>query len=88
MPDPVPAPGEIVTEHAVMMSGGGYHVRNSEPYVEEIYPLAKWIASEQRFGGKVYRRKVIVVEDWRVVPKRRKRAAELPDWPEDDRSHI
>ena len=60
--------GEPVTEHAQLMSGGGYHVRNSEPYIEEVYPLEQWIKAGQRFGGHVYRRRVIVVEDWEEVP--------------------
>lgn len=56
-----------VTEYATQMSGGGFHVRNDEPEIEEIYPLAKWIPAQQRFGGKVYRRRIIVVEDWTEV---------------------
>jgi hypothetical protein len=58
---------EPVTEHAHMMSGGGYHVWNTEPYIEKVYPLAQRIEHGQRFGGKVYRRRVIVVEDWAEV---------------------
>ena len=58
---------ETKVEHAVMMSGGGYHVRNDDPEIEDIYPLAKWIKSESRFGGKVYRRSIIVLDDWREV---------------------
>jgi hypothetical protein len=58
----------VVTEHAQLMSGGGYHVWNTEPCIEEIYPLAQKIKAAQRFGGKVYRRRVIVVEDWTEVP--------------------
>ena len=57
-----------VTEHATQMSGGGMHVRCDEPEVERIYPLAEWIPHQQRFGGKVYRRQIIVVEDWAEVP--------------------
>lgn len=63
------ATGPVVTEHAQLMSGGGYHVWNTEPYIEEIYPLAKKIEHGQRFGGRVYRRRVIVVEDWVEVPR-------------------
>lgn len=59
--------GEPVTEYAELMSGGGYHVWNTEPYIEEIYPLAQRIKASQRFGGKVYRRQVIVVQDWTKV---------------------
>jgi len=55
---------EPVTEHAHLMSGGGYHVWNTEPYIEEIYPLAEKIKNGQKHGGHVYRRRVIVVEDW------------------------
>ncbi len=33
------------TEHAQLMSGGGYHIRNSDPEIERIYPLAQWIKS-------------------------------------------
>ncbi len=49
------------------MSGGGFRVRNSEPYMEEVYPLAKWIDAQKRHGGHVYRRRVIVVDDWEEV---------------------
>ena len=58
---------EPVTEHAQMMSGGGYHVRNGDPEIEDIYPLAQWIVHGQRFGGHVYRRRVIVLEDWTEI---------------------
>jgi hypothetical protein len=56
-----------VAEHAIQMSGGGYHIRNQNPGVERVYPLAKWIEDNQQ-DGKVYRRRIIVVEDWHVVP--------------------
>jgi hypothetical protein len=35
--------GELVTEHAIEMSGGGMHVRWNDPECERIYPLAQWI---------------------------------------------
>jgi hypothetical protein len=57
-----------VVEHAIQMSGGGMHVRCDDPEVEEVYPLERWIPNQQRFGGKVWRRTVIVVEDWTEVP--------------------
>ncbi|MEU0465039.1 hypothetical protein ABZ215_13630 [Amycolatopsis sp. NPDC006131] len=59
--------GSVVTEHAIMMSGGGMHVRNPGPDTERIYPLKTWIEHQQRDGGKVYRRRVIVIEDWTEV---------------------
>lgn len=55
------------TEHAVQMSGGGYLVRPTGPLVEKCYPLAQWIRGEQR-SRPVWRRRVIVVEDWAEVP--------------------
>ena len=60
---------EPVTEHGLLMSGGGMQVRNDAPEIEKIYPLEEWIVHNQRFGGKVYRRRVIVVEDWEEVAR-------------------
>lgn len=57
-----------VVEHAIEMSGGGMHVHYDHPDIERIFPLADWIKSQQRFGGKVWRRTVIVVDDWQEVP--------------------
>jgi hypothetical protein len=62
-------PAETITEHAVRMSGGGYHTRADYPELERIAPLAQWI--EHRYNidhTKVYRRRIIVVEDWTEVP--------------------
>lgn len=55
-----------VNEHAIQMSGGSMQVRPDD--IEHIYPLAEWIEDYQRYGGKVFTRKVIVVEDWHEVP--------------------
>lgn len=60
---------EPITEHAIRMSGGGMQIRNGGPHVEKIFPLAEWIESEQRYGGRVWRRTVIVVDDWREVER-------------------
>lgn len=62
---------EPVVEHALQMSGGSMQVRNDGAHIERVYPLAQWIPDQQRFGGKVYRRTVIVVEDWHEVPAAR-----------------
>jgi hypothetical protein len=56
-----------VTEHAIEMSGGGMHIRWDDPECERIYPLAQWIPAQRRHGGHVYRRRVVVVEDWEEV---------------------
>ena len=61
-----------ITEHANLMTDGSHCVRPSEaevPGLERIYPLEQWIQGHQRHGGKVYRRKVVVVEDWVEVPR-------------------
>lgn len=60
---------EPVVEHAIKMAGGDMQVRNDRPDIERTYPLAEWIPDQQRFGGKVYRRTVIVVEDWREAER-------------------
>lgn len=69
-PEPARQPREPITEHGVQMAGGGMQVRPDDPEAEEAYPLERWIPNQQRFGGKVYARKIIVVEDWHEVPKR------------------
>lgn len=54
----------IITEHAILMSGGSMQVFNNDTENEDTYPLADRIRFRQRFGGKVYRRRVIVVDEW------------------------
>lgn len=62
-------PGGAVVEHAIGMSGGSMQIRPTYPEVERVYPLAQWIPDHQRDGGKVYKRRVIVVDDWTEVPR-------------------
>ena len=59
---------EVVTEHAVAFKSGDMKIRCDAPEVEEVSPLAQWIVHKQRYGEKVYRRRVIVVDDWEEVP--------------------
>lgn len=59
---------EPVTEHAIGMSSGDKQIRATYPRQEQIYPLEDWIEHNQRFGGKVYRRRVIVLDDWTELP--------------------
>lgn len=56
---------EVVTEYAQQMGSGEYRVR--WPGADKVYPLAEWIADRREDGGKVYRRCIIVVEDWQEV---------------------
>lgn len=60
-------PQQPVTEHAREMTGG-WNLRRDEPLTESVYPLAQWIRHGQENGGKVYRRRIIVVDDWEEVP--------------------
>jgi len=63
---------DVIVEYAQLYAGGGMLVRYQDPEIERIYPLATWIEYQTRFGGRVYRRRIIVVKDWtRVRPRRR-----------------
>ena len=55
-----------VTEYATRMGSGEMRVRYSDPRIERIYPLALWIEHQQS-ERKVYRRRVVVIEDWTEV---------------------
>lgn len=65
---PVPAGNKV--EHAQLMSDGGMHVRWDDPEAERIYPLNKWIKGNSRGGGRVFRRTIVVIEDWTEVTDR------------------
>lgn len=56
--------GKEITEHAIEMSSGDMCVRSTDADLDRIYPLDKWIEIKVRNGQKVYRRRVILVEDW------------------------
>lgn len=58
--------GEII-EYGQQMSGGGFRTFIDEPYIEEIYPLADRLEAGMRHGGHVYRRRIIVIEDWAEI---------------------
>jgi len=66
------------TELGQLYSGGSMLVRPDWTDLEEHYPTKEWIEHRQRGGGKVYRRTIIVVEDWKLVRKRKRRASSLP----------
>lgn len=67
-PAPVdPDAYSAVVEHAVRYTGGAMLVRNPSPDIEAIFPLDLWVTSEKRFGGKVYRRTIVVIDDWKEV---------------------
>jgi hypothetical protein len=51
-------------EYALLMSDGSMQVRPTDPEIDEIYPLDKWIKNQQRFTHRVYRREIKVIADW------------------------
>jgi hypothetical protein len=55
---------EPVEEYGQLMSGGGVHVWNLRPELLEIYSLERRIEQGRRFGGRVMRRRVIVLDEW------------------------
>lgn len=59
---------KVVTEHATQYSGGSMLVWNERPEILQIFPLAERIAGEQQHG-KVWQRKIIVLQGWTEVPK-------------------
>jgi hypothetical protein len=61
-----------VVEHAQRYSGGEWLVWPASEEIERIYPLPLRIEHGQRHGGVVGRRTVIVLKDWKRVPKRKK----------------
>lgn len=62
MPDPTP-----IEEYGQLMAGGGVHTWPCDPETLDIYPLAKRIEHGKRHGGRVLRRRVIVVDDWEEI---------------------
>jgi hypothetical protein len=58
-----------VTEHAEQFTSGAMLVRNPAAEVERVYPLDQWIKDQQRNGGRIWRRRIQVIEDWVEVPR-------------------
>jgi hypothetical protein len=59
--------GVVVAEYGVRMTGGEHRTLTTTPRLEGIYPLADRIKAERRDHGKVYRRRIVVVDDWEEV---------------------
>jgi hypothetical protein len=58
-----------ITEHATRFKSGDMVVWDETPETLAVYPLAARIEQKQEGGGKVWVRKVIVVEPWTEVPR-------------------
>ncbi|BFP50061.1 hypothetical protein KCMC57_64290 (plasmid) [Kitasatospora sp. CMC57] len=54
----------IVEEYGQLMSGGGVHMWNLAPDLLDAYPLDRRIEHGKLHGGKVLRRRVIVLDEW------------------------
>lgn len=61
--------GAAILEYGQQSSGGGYLTWLTGGEFEQIYPLAHRIEFGQRFGGKVGRRRIVVLEDWKNLRK-------------------
>ena len=63
------AAGEAHTEYAQLDGNGVFLVWDVDPDGEERFPLTERIKAARSFGGLIFRRRVIVVEDWEEVAK-------------------
>lgn len=54
-------------EHAQQFAGGSMLVRNPHPDIERIYPVTDWVRDERKNGGRIYRRRIVVLEDWTEI---------------------
>jgi hypothetical protein len=54
-----------LVEYGLLMSSGGFEIR--PPDIEAVYPLNLWIKDKLRQGSHIYRRTVVVVEEWAPV---------------------
>lgn len=59
--------GTPVVEYAMRMVGGGVQTFPDSDEVEEVYPLGKRLFHHMQYGGKVYRRRYLLIEDWSEV---------------------
>lgn len=60
-------PGPETIEHAQLCAGDSMLVRSPHPEIERVAPLVERIRAKQRLGGKIYRRRIVVLEDWTEV---------------------
>lgn len=58
----------IVEEYGHLMSGGSVQVWDLAPELLDIYPLENRIEHGKRNGGRVLRRRIIVVDEWEETP--------------------
>jgi hypothetical protein len=54
-----------VVEYATELPSGAMQVR--APDIERMYPIDAWIRHRARDNTRVYRRRILVLEDWEEV---------------------
>lgn len=57
------------TEYGAEMTNGGMQTRPTDKFVQRLYPLSKWIEDKQERGGRVHKRKIIILESWKLLKK-------------------
>lgn len=59
--------GDELTEYALRRGEGTMNIRTAGG-TELLYPAEQWFWDQQALGARVFRRRVVVVEDWAEVP--------------------
>ena len=60
---------EKKTEYGVQLKNGGFTIRSEDVWVQRMLPLSKWIEDEQRHGGRVHKREIIIAQTWEMLKK-------------------
>lgn len=60
---------EVRVEYAEEYASGSMLVRRETAYTRRVWPAAEWIRDKQEVGCRIFTRRIIVVEDWREVPR-------------------
>lgn len=66
LPEVTTITGEPVTEYSLKMLNT-MQVLPSDTEVEKVYPVAKHLRHSMKYGGQVFRRRLVVIEDWTPV---------------------
>jgi hypothetical protein len=59
--------GDKLTEYALRRGDGTMDIR-SPGGTEHLYPAEQWSRDQRALSARVFRRRVVVVEDWAEVP--------------------
>lgn len=67
LPEVTTITGTPVTEYALHMTSGAHQSLPDSFEVDQVYPIGKQIRHHMKFGGRVYKRRYLIVEDWTEV---------------------